>query len=205
MHRTWGGIAAGAFFVIPSIFILLGLSYIYAAYGNVPLIAGVLDGFKPVVVAIVVEALLKIGGRALKREIHYAIAALAFISIYFLHVAFPLIVLAAGLIGLIGTKYLPASFDAEQEKKSSTKLPEESDMLPLISTIPPLRLNTRYQAESEYLKCWPSALQYGSIGRIDHVERDDQPAHPGIPILYAVGPPSRSAVLTRFSPTSLRR
>src|SRR5215218_7188529 len=58
MHRTWGGIVAGAFFVIPSIFILLGLSYIYAAYGNLPTIAGILEGFKPVVVAIVVEALL---------------------------------------------------------------------------------------------------------------------------------------------------
>src|SRR3954466_6711754 len=56
MHRTWGGIVAGAFFVIPSIFILLTLSYIYAAYGNVPFVAGVLAGFKPIVVAIVVEA-----------------------------------------------------------------------------------------------------------------------------------------------------
>src|SRR5215212_6698610 len=63
MHRTWGGIVAGAFFVIPSIFILLGLSYVYAAYGNVPLVAGVLSGFKPIVVAIVVEAVIKIGGR----------------------------------------------------------------------------------------------------------------------------------------------
>nr|MBA3563864.1 chromate transporter [Gammaproteobacteria bacterium] len=83
MHRTWGGIVAGAFFVIPSIFILLGLSYVYAAYGNVPAVAGVLAGFKPVVVAIVVEAVLKIGGKAIKRRAHLAIAAAAFISIYF--------------------------------------------------------------------------------------------------------------------------
>ena len=62
LHRTWGGIVAGAFFVIPSIFILLALSYIYAAYDNLPAVAGVLAGFKPVVVAIVVEAVLKIGG-----------------------------------------------------------------------------------------------------------------------------------------------
>src|SRR5215212_8228441 len=53
IHRTWGGIVAGAFFVIPSIFVLLGLSYIYAAYGNIAAVAGVLSGFKPVVVAIV--------------------------------------------------------------------------------------------------------------------------------------------------------
>src|SRR6058998_3913404 len=75
MHRTAGGIVAGAFFVIPSIFVLLALSYVYAAYGNVPVVVGVLSGFKPVVVAIVVEAMLKIGGRALKRRAHYAIAA----------------------------------------------------------------------------------------------------------------------------------
>lgn len=100
MHRVWGGIVAGAFFVIPSIFVLLGLSYVYAVYGNVPSVAGVLAGFKPVVVAIVVEAILKIGNRALKRRAHLLIAAAAFVSIYFLHVPFPLIVLASGLVGL---------------------------------------------------------------------------------------------------------
>src|SRR3989440_1058060 len=91
MHRTWGGIVAGAFFVIPSIFVLLGLSYTYAAYGHVPAVAGVLAGFKPVVVAIVVEAILKIGGRAFKRGVHLAIAGAAFVAIYFLHIPFPLI------------------------------------------------------------------------------------------------------------------
>ena len=112
MHRTWGGIVAGAFFVIPSIFILLGLSYTYAAYGEVAAVAGVLDGFKPVVVAIVVEAVMKIGGRALKRRVHYAIAAAAFLGIYVLHVPFPLIVLLAALLGLIGAQMWPALFGA---------------------------------------------------------------------------------------------
>src|SRR5918912_1473437 len=83
MHRTWGGIVAGAFFVIPSIFVLLGLSYVYAAHGNIPVVAGVLSGFKPIVVAIVVQAVIKIGGRALKRWAHFIIAAVAFIAIYF--------------------------------------------------------------------------------------------------------------------------
>jgi chromate transporter len=104
LHRTIGGIIAGAFFVIPSIFILLVLSYIYAAYGNIPTVAGVLAGFKPVVVAIVVEAILKIGSRALKRWAHFVIAAAAFIAIYFFHVPFPLIVLAAAIVGFIGSK-----------------------------------------------------------------------------------------------------
>ena len=96
MHRTLGCIVAGALFVIPSMFILLALSYIYAAYGNVPVVAGVLSGFKPIVVAVVIEAMLKIGGRALKRRTHLVIAAAAFVAIYFFHLPFPLIVLAAG-------------------------------------------------------------------------------------------------------------
>src|SRR5262245_44863891 len=86
LHRTPGGVVAGAFFVIPSIFILLALSYIYAAYGNVAAVAGALAGFKPVVVAIVVEAVLKIGRRALSARAHYLIAAAAFIAIYFIHI-----------------------------------------------------------------------------------------------------------------------
>lgn len=107
LHRVPGGLVAGAFFVIPSIFILLALSYVYAAYGNVAAVAGVMAGFKPVVVAIVVEAVLKIGKRALKRRAHYVIAAAAFVGIYFAHVPFPLIVLAAGLTGLALTRFWP--------------------------------------------------------------------------------------------------
>jgi chromate transporter len=120
MHRTWGGIVAGAFFVIPSIFILLLLSYIYAAYGNVPAVAGVLSGFKPVVVAIVVEAVIKIGGKALKRWVHFVIASFAFICIYFFHVPFPLIVLIAGLIGLAGARNAPHLFSPSQPNTNKT-------------------------------------------------------------------------------------
>ena len=119
MHRTWGGIVAGAFFVIPSIFILLALSYIYAAYGNIPAVADVLSGFKPIVVAIVVEAVIKIGGKALKRWAHFVIAGLAFVSIYFLHIPFPLIVLAAAIIGLVGARFMPAVFAAPPKTKEA--------------------------------------------------------------------------------------
>ncbi|HEY0459130.1 MAG TPA: chromate efflux transporter [Pyrinomonadaceae bacterium] len=100
MHGIKGGIAAGAFFVIPSIFFLLALSYIYAAYGNVPQVSAVLDGFKAVVVAIVVEAVLKIAKKAFKTYRHVVIAALAFIAIYFFHVPFPLIVASAAVLGI---------------------------------------------------------------------------------------------------------
>ena len=129
MHRTWGGIVAGAFFVIPSIFVLLGLSYVYAAYGNIPAVAGVLTGFKPVVVAIVVEAVLKIGGRAIKRRAHLLIAAAAFVSIYFLHVPFPLIVLAAGLTGLLWARRSPWTRD---EAKKIESVVDDDGALPLV-------------------------------------------------------------------------
>lgn len=137
MHKTWGGIVAGAFFVIPSIFVLLGLSYTYAAYGNIPSVAGVLSGFKPVVVAIVVEAVIKIGGRALKRQAHFLIAAAAFVAIYFLHIPFPLIVLAAALVGLIGARYMPGVFNAAPPKTKEADRKTEgegemADVLPLV-------------------------------------------------------------------------
>ncbi|MGH7966685.1 MAG: chromate transporter, partial [Candidatus Binatia bacterium] len=136
LHRLWGGIIAGAFFVIPSIFILLALSYVYAAYGHVPAVAGVLVGFKPVVVAIVVEAVLKIGRRALKGWAHSAIAAAAFIAIYFLHVPFPLIVLAAGFIGLIGARLWPAAFAVTQATSGNGNQAKTEDHQPTPSPRP---------------------------------------------------------------------
>src|SRR5215216_6531155 len=136
MHRTWGGIVAGAFFVIPSIFVLLGLSYVYAAHGNIPAVAGVLAGFKPVVVAIVVEAVLKIGGKALKRRAHYLLAAAAFVAIYFLHVPFPLIVLAAAGVGLAGVRYWSKAFAAPpRAREADAKTEGEGEqfgLLPLV-------------------------------------------------------------------------
>ena len=136
LHRTLGGIVAGALFVIPSIFVLLALSYVYAAHGNVPAVAGVLSGFKPIVVAIVVEAVIKIGGRALKRWAHFIIAALAFISIYFLQIPFPIIVLVAAIVGLFGARYLPKVFSTAvtiKEADRKTKgVGELTDVAPLL-------------------------------------------------------------------------
>jgi chromate transporter len=134
MHRTWGGIAAGAFFVIPSVFVLLLLSYVYAAHGNTTFVTGLLSGFKPVVVAIVVEAVIKIGGRALKRRAHLLIAAASFASIYFLRVPFPLIVLLAGLAGYAGTRFWPGAFAAGARKddgKAAVET-EKNGGLPLV-------------------------------------------------------------------------
>ncbi len=110
LHRTWGGIVAGAFFVIPSIFILLFLSWIYAAYGNVPLVAAAFYGLKPAVTAIVASATIQIGRRALKNEVMYVIALLAFIGIYFIGIPFPVIIISAGLVGFFGGKFWTAKF-----------------------------------------------------------------------------------------------
>src|ERR1041385_7890073 len=111
LHRTLGGIVAGAFFVVPSIFILWGLSFVYAAYGNLPWIAAIFYGLKPAVMAIVAVAVIRIGRRALKNEIMWSIAALAFVAIFFFKVPFPLIILTAGAIGLVGGRIWKRKFN----------------------------------------------------------------------------------------------
>ncbi|MEP7015853.1 MAG: chromate efflux transporter [Verrucomicrobiota bacterium] len=110
LHKTRGGIAAGALFVIPSIFILWTLSYVYVAFGHVPAIAAIFYGLKPAVLAIVGAAVIRIGSKALKNAVMWTVAAGAFVAIYFAHVPFPVIVLSAGLLGLIGNKILPEYF-----------------------------------------------------------------------------------------------
>ncbi len=110
LHRTWGGILAGALFVLPSALMLWGLTWIYAAHGDVRWIAAVFDGLKPAVLAIVVVAVLRIGGKALKNEVMWTIAALAFVGIFFFKLPFPIIILAAGVIGFIGEKFWQAKF-----------------------------------------------------------------------------------------------
>ncbi|MCZ8250902.1 MAG: chromate efflux transporter [Hylemonella sp.] len=110
MHRTWGGIIAGALFVLPSLFILIALSAIYMAWGETPLVAGLFYGIKPAVTAIVVQAAHRIGSRTLKNRWLWGIAAAAFVGIFALHVPFPLIVGAAALLGYLGGRYVPDKF-----------------------------------------------------------------------------------------------
>ena len=111
MHRTWGGVVAGGLFVLPSFFILVGLAWVYMAYGTLPAVAGLLYGIKPAVVAIVLFAAYRIGSRALKNGVLWTISALAFIAIFALKLPFPAIVLAAGLIGHFGGRISPKYFD----------------------------------------------------------------------------------------------
>jgi chromate transporter len=110
MHRTWGGIVAGGLFVLPSLFILIALSWIYLAFGDVPVVAGIFYGIKPAVVAIVLHAAYRIGSRALKNAWLWAIAAAAFVAIFALDAPFPAIVAAAALTGALGGRFAPARF-----------------------------------------------------------------------------------------------
>ena len=90
LHKTWGGIVAGAMFVIPSMFVLWGLSYVYVTFGNVAWVAAIFYGLKPAVLAIVVSAVIRIGKKALKNEVMWTLAGLAFVAIYFFKIPFPL-------------------------------------------------------------------------------------------------------------------
>lgn len=110
LHRTWGGIVAGGLFVLPSLFILIGLSWVYMAFGDVPAVTGIFFGIKPAVTAIVVFAAFRIGSRALKSAWLWIIAAAAFIGIFALKLPFPAIVLAAGLVGYLGGRFVPEKF-----------------------------------------------------------------------------------------------
>jgi chromate transporter len=110
MHRTWGGVIAGGLFVLPSLLILIGLSWIYMAFGHLPSVAGVLYGIKPAVTAIVIFAAYRIGSRALKNWVLWLISALAFLAIFVFDAPFPLIVLGAALLGAIGGKFVPQKF-----------------------------------------------------------------------------------------------
>ena len=110
LHKTRGGIVAGVLFVLPSLFILVALSWIYMAYGDQPAVAGLFYGIKPAVTAIVVQAAHRIGSRALKTPVLWGLAAASFVAISALDVPFPLIVVAAVLLGSMGSQYAPDQF-----------------------------------------------------------------------------------------------
>ena len=121
MHRNIGGIVAGSLFVIPSLLILIALSWIYLAFGQLPAIASILYGIKPAVTAIVIFAAYRIGSRALKNSLLWAMASLAFLAIFFLKTPFPLIVLSAAILGGLGGKFLPEKFSLGGGHSNSQK------------------------------------------------------------------------------------
>ena len=110
MHRTAGGLAAGVLFVLPSLFMLIGLTWVYLVYGQVPAVAAVLYGIKPAVTAIVLAAAVRIGSRTLRNAWLWALAVAAFVALYALDLPFPVIVAGAALAGVVGGRLAPQHF-----------------------------------------------------------------------------------------------
>jgi chromate transporter len=152
MHGTLGGILAGVLFVLPSLAILIALTWIYLAYGDLPVVAGILYGIKPAVTAIVVFAAWRIGSRALRNGVLWAIAAAAFVAIFALKVPFPAIVLGAAIIGIIGGRLAPQKFRAGGGHGASNK----SYGPALIDDHTPLPERARFS--------WPRTLTYALVG-----------------------------------------
>lgn len=119
LHRTAGGLVAGTLFVLPGVVTILALSVVYALYGQLPIVQAIFFGIKAAVLAIVVEALLRISRRALKNGTMYALAAAAFVGIFFLDIPFPVIVLAAGLTGFLGARLYPEKFAIIKEPEAN--------------------------------------------------------------------------------------
>jgi chromate transporter len=152
MHGVWGGIAAGVLFVLPSLFILIGLTWVYLTYGDVPVVQGILYGIKPAVTAIVVFAAYRIGSRALKNNVLRAMAVLAFIAIFAFDVPFPYIVLMAGIIGYAGSHYAPDKFRAGGHHGES----KESYGPALIDDDTPVPAHARFK--------WSRFIVYALVG-----------------------------------------
>jgi chromate transporter len=121
LHKIRGGVIAGTLFVLPAAIFLWSLTWAYAVYGKIAWVAAIFFGVKAAVMAIVAEAVIRIGSKALKNEVMWSLAVLAFVAIFFLKVPFPLVVLTAGLIGLVGGKFWKDKFLVFGQNKSGTK------------------------------------------------------------------------------------
>ena len=122
MHRTWGGVIAGTLFVLPSLLILIGLSWVYLTFGQVPWIAAIFFGIKPAVTAIILHAAVRIGKRTIHNQALRMIALGSFLAIFVLNLAFPLIVVCAALIGIWGGRRYPEYFQQIAAHDKSTEV-----------------------------------------------------------------------------------
>jgi len=152
MHGTLGGIMAGVLFVLPSLGILIALTWVYLAYGDVPVVAGILYGIKPAVTAIVVFAAWRIGSRALRNGVLWAMAAAAFVAIFALNIPFPYIVLAAGIIGYVGGRLAPDKFKTGGGHGSSNK------------SYGPALIDDHTPTPEHVGFSWPRTLVYSAVG-----------------------------------------
>lgn len=136
MHGRLGGLAAGILFVLPSMFILLGLSFIYVSFGHVPWIYSLFNGLKPAVIAIVILALIKIAKKSLLSLFHYFVAVSAFVCLFFLNIPFPLIIIGAVVLAAISRKLFPQIFNQSVNKSEKKESDETDYYLNKLSVIP---------------------------------------------------------------------
>ena len=159
LHGARGGIAAGALFVLPSVAILIALSWVYVRFGSVPTVAAVLHGVKPAVVAIVLAAAWRIGGRTLRNPLLWSVAVAAFLALFAFSVPFPLVILGAALVGIVGGKLAPAAFAFAPH--GSAALAESASVIDDTTATPDhARFSWRRLAitTAVFLALWASAL-----------------------------------------------
>lgn len=169
LHGTAGGIIAGAFFVIPSVFVLLGLSWLAVAHAGLPVVAGLFYGIQPVVIAIVAEAVLRIGKRALNHPVLIIFAAAAFIALRFLALPFPLVILAAGLGGAAMQHWRPEIFQAGTD---ATPTPVHAGAGTRQAEFPPISRAVRFVAVFFVLWAVPVGCLWLRRGGTDVVVRE---------------------------------
>lgn len=168
MHRARGGLAAGLLFVLPGFLAILGLSALYVGFGELPAVSAVFFGLKAAVLAVVAEAVLRIGKRALHGRPFYWIAGLAFVAIFFFRVPFPLIILMAGACGALWGRFDPARFSSppstETGASHDTVIARLAARGELDHTAPSLRRALRVVLIAGFLWFAPLAVLYATLG-----------------------------------------
>ncbi len=164
LHGTWGGIAAGTLFVLPSAFLLWALSVAYVSYGSIGWVAAVFAGLQPAVTAIVAAATLRIGKRTLRHPALWAIAFAAFVGIFFLNIPFPAIIGAAALIGFLGGRRWPRVFDGPAAAPAGGAESVISDSAAVRTVAPSLARSLRVSAVCLALWAAPLLALAGWLG-----------------------------------------
>ncbi len=164
LHGTKGGLVAGIFFILPSMFILLGLTALYVSFGEIPWVYALFEGLKPAVIAIVLLALIKIGKKSLLTSFHFIVAILSFICIFFLNVPFPYLIIGALLLAYISRKLLPTLFTQTAAAKAQLAQDETNYYINDLSVLPDsgFKIGRLLKQISIAFLCWllPLAIFY---------------------------------------------
>jgi chromate transporter len=143
LHGRLGGLAAGILFVLPSMFILLGLSILYVTFGNIPWIYALFNGLKPAVIAIIILALIKIGKKSLLSYFHYSVALVSFIGIFFFNIPFPILILTAVIVGLAIQKWFPKFLQGKSKTEKNNAIDESEYLINNQTILPETGFSTK--------------------------------------------------------------